>query len=432
MTIGVYSCSDDNDASRTMPMVSISTPTDVTTTSAKIEGNITSDGNDAVSKSGIVFSSNVALPTVADNKVESTTKKGVFTAQLTGLSSGTTYHVRAFATNSIGTSYSDVIDFSTGNAAPTITGLTITGEVEVNKTLSATYSYEDSEGDAEGATSFQWYSAASLDGENEIIIDGATSKTFLVQETQQGKYIRVSVTPRAINGTVLGIEVKSNFTVAVGTETVTFDYNGQEVTYGIIKSLATQKKWLDRNIGAMRLAQSVDDYLAYGDLFQWGRLPDGHQLVTRSNGTDGGAEGVTGTTSTVSSTDIPSTNKFINGDPAVGYDWRNPPNNNLWQGVNSTNNPCPSGWKVPTQNEWLAEGITSLGDGFTKLKLTYTGIRSADNGSFVASTDVGIYWASSLSTEFPEEADRAVGTTAGFSISSTNRATANACRCIEE
>ena len=35
--------------------------------------------------------------------------------------------------------------------------------------------------------------------------------------------------------------------------------------------------WMDRNLGAVRVAQSMDDYQAYGWLYQWGRLADGHE-----------------------------------------------------------------------------------------------------------------------------------------------------------
>ena len=40
--------------------------------------------------------------------------------------------------------------------------------------------------------------------------------------------------------------------------------------------------WLDRNLGASRVANSYDDSQAYGYLFQWGRANDGHQIRTRS------------------------------------------------------------------------------------------------------------------------------------------------------
>jgi hypothetical protein len=91
---------------------------------------------------------------------------------------------------------------------------------------------------------------------------------------------------------------------------------------------------MDRNLGASRVAQTYDDGQAYGDLFQWGRLDDGHQSRT------------SGTTTTLSNSNSPGHNMFITLDSAP-YDWRKPQNQNLWQGLGGNNNPCPSGWRVP-------------------------------------------------------------------------------------
>lgn len=38
-------------------------------------------------------------------------------------------------------------------------------------------------------------------------------------------------------------------------------------------------------------------------------------------------------------------------EPNVPYDWRNPKNDNLWHGVSGTNNPCPTGFRLPTERE---------------------------------------------------------------------------------
>ncbi len=40
------------------------------------------------------------------------------------------------------------------------------------------------------------------------------------------------------------------------------------------------------------------------------------------------------------------------------YDWRSPQNDNLWQGVNGINNPCPSGYRLPTEAELEAERLS--------------------------------------------------------------------------
>ena len=71
---------------------------------------------------------------------------------------------------------------------------------------------------------------------------------------------------------------------------------------------------------------------AYGYLYQWGRATDGHQKRT------------SGSSSTLSTNDTPGHKKFILA-PNSPYDWRSPQNDNLWQGVAGTNNPCPSGYR---------------------------------------------------------------------------------------
>lgn len=157
------------------------------------------------------------------------------------------------------------------------------------------------------------------------------------------------------------------------------------------------KTWLDRNLGATQAATNLNDIYAYGSLFQWGRTNDGHELITWSNPTTGA--GVYGTTATLSTNDIPGTNRFIITS-ASPYDWRDPQNNLLWQG--STNNPCPSGYRPPTISEWAtlitAEGITNSTSAFTStLKLTVPGNRDLITGDIYAGAN-GYYYTTTLST----------------------------------
>ena len=174
-----------------------------------------------------------------------------------------------------------------------------------------------------------------------------------------------------------------------GTSTVTFTYKGSSVTYGTVNS-PTGKCWLDRNLGATQVALSSTDANAYGDLFQWGRLDDGHQVRT------------SGTTSTRSTTDVPGHGDFITYGSSP-YDWRNPQNNNLWQGVSGTNNPCPTGFRIPTQTELNAERLTwssnnSAGAFASTLKLTVAGLRYRDDGSIGSVGTYGSYWASVITS----------------------------------
>jgi hypothetical protein len=175
-----------------------------------------------------------------------------------------------------------------------------------------------------------------------------------------------------------------------GTSTVTFTYNGASVTYGTVSraygGAVGTKCWLDRNLGATRVATSSTDLSSYGHLFQWGRGADGHQI--RTSGVTAGQ-----------SNSITPGNTFRTGS-SNWYNGINP--NNLWQGVSGANNPCPSGYRLPTEVEWTAErGIwssqNSAGAFGSPLKLPLTGYRSSSNGSLVSVGELGYYWSSTIS-----------------------------------
>jgi len=154
----------------------------------------------------------------------------------------------------------------------------------------------------------------------------------------------------------------------------------------------TGKIWMDRNLGASQVATSSTDSDAYGDLYQWGRATDGHQIRT------------SGTTSTLSGSDIPGHGNFI-ANFSSPYDWRNPQNDDLWQGVSGTNNPCPSGYRLPTDAEWEAERISwgsnnSVGAFASPLKLPMAGYRFYSSGTLSNVGSTGFYWSSTVDGTF--------------------------------
>ncbi|MEI7898376.1 MAG: BACON domain-containing carbohydrate-binding protein [bacterium] len=84
----------------------------ITTTTATSGGNVTSDGGAAVTVRGVCWGT-AANPTTAGSHTTDASGLGVFTSSLTGLLANTTYHVRAYATNTSGTSYGSDLIFIT-------------------------------------------------------------------------------------------------------------------------------------------------------------------------------------------------------------------------------------------------------------------------------------------------------------------------------
>ena len=95
-----------------LPTVTTTIVTNVTSTTATSGGNVTDDGGATVTARGVCWSTSPD-PTIDDNKTSDGNGTGAFTSQLTNLTHSTTYYIRAYATNSEGTSYGDQKYFST-------------------------------------------------------------------------------------------------------------------------------------------------------------------------------------------------------------------------------------------------------------------------------------------------------------------------------
>lgn len=151
----------------------------------------------------------------------------------------------------------------------------------------------------------------------------------------------------------------------------------------------TGRTWMDRNLGAAQVATSSTDPDSYGDLYQWGRFADGHQCRTSA------------TTSTLSSSDVPGHGDFILG-PNSPWDWLSGPNDNLWQVTSGVNNPCPTGYRIPTISELDAErnswsSTNAAGAFASPLKLPLAGARDYSNGALIDVGSDGYYFSNTTS-----------------------------------
>jgi uncharacterized protein (TIGR02145 family) len=237
---------------------------------------------------------------------------------------------------------------------------------------------------------------------------GGVTQTVTATVTTAGTY-NISATANGVtfagSGTFAGTGAQDIVLTATGTPTTADDTQAYDLNTtpncsfnravaGHVVS-TTGKTWMDRNLGATRVATSSNDAFSYGDLYQWGRLTDGHQIKTSVS------------IGTLSNTDVPGNANFI----VSSFDWRSPQNDNLWQGVNGINNPCPTGYRLPTETEWEAErnngGTGFWGTGSVQnngagaiasvLKLPMPGDRSPTNGFRYGLGTKGRYWSSTVS-----------------------------------
>jgi len=254
--------------------------------------------------------------------------------------------------------------------------------------------------------------------DGQLLIGNTTGNTLTKATLTPGAGISIINTSGAItiastggmpSGTIAGEMLYWNgaawVKVLAGSNGQTLTFIGDKPVWtgslpaNTVVNSTTGKIWMDRNLGATRVAENSTDYLAYGDLYQWGRGKDGHQTIvwissTASNGVEQSYE-----TASQSSSTNPGTN-FL----TVAENWYNGTNpDNLWQGVNSINNPCPSGYRLPTSAELDAERLSwsnkdADGAFASPLKLPMAGRRSYSGGSLDAVGSNGYYWSSTVSS----------------------------------
>ena len=99
-------------APATLPVLTTAVVSSITVTGASSGGTISADGGATVTARGVCWGL-TANPTISGSRTSNGSGTGSFTSALTGLSSNTTYHVRAYATNSSGTAYGSDVAFTT-------------------------------------------------------------------------------------------------------------------------------------------------------------------------------------------------------------------------------------------------------------------------------------------------------------------------------
>jgi uncharacterized protein (TIGR02145 family) len=233
---------------------------------------------------------------------------------------------------------------------------------------------------------------------------------------------------------------------------------GEDVGYGNVEIYEhgtviteTGRKWMAYNLGSSP-ANSSNDVNAYNALYQWGRTTDGHQIKTSA------VNQITLLTSLPAAYNAGSVGtSFIQpyygsgGNPYLYYmatnntnnsiysDWLNPENSQLWQGVNGINNPCPSGYRIPTASEFTNEvnywaTKNSTGAYNSKLKLSTGGSRSfITPGTSNTNSANGYYWTSTTGINAHEKQKASfLNTSSPLTLNLDFKSMGYAVRCIKD
>lgn len=170
------SCKEDP----TLAILNTSPVTEVSINSAKLSGNITSDGGAEVTARGFCWGT-APDPEITDNTLPAGTGPGEFSTTLSGLEPHTVYHVRAFAENSVGIAYGNDVEFETSMAPPSVTTGQISNITATTASCGGNVNYDG--GAPITARGVCWSTSPQPDLSDPHTNDGAVTGVFTSQMT---------------------------------------------------------------------------------------------------------------------------------------------------------------------------------------------------------------------------------------------------------
>jgi uncharacterized protein (TIGR02145 family) len=286
------------------PTLSTAAVTSITLTTATTGGSITSDGGATVTARGVCWAT-TASPTISNSITTDGTGTGNFTSSITGLTPGTVYHIRAYATNSIGTSYGNDVQFTTVAVTVPTLATTVISAVTATSAISGG-TITSNGGAAITASGVCWSTTSGPQATGSHTTDGTASGNFTsaIAGLSMGTtyYVRAYATNSA--GTAYGNEVIFSSKLA--------DIEGN--LYNVV-TIGTQV-WMAENLRTATLNENTS-------------IPN----ITNNT-----------TWSTLSTMAYSWYNNDIANKPVYGALYN-------WFTVN-TGNLCPTGWHVPSESEF--------------------------------------------------------------------------------
>jgi len=306
-TVILLSCKKDSKQS--LAVVSTATPTSITANTAQTGGTITSIGGSAVTQSGICWAIH-NNPSLSDSVISSgPIGTGSFAISLVNLNANTTYYVRTYVVNGVGTAYGNTDSFVTAKGLPTVSTIAVSNIKPLTAQSGGNVSNDG--GSPVIAKGICWSTSAHPTITNFKTSDGTGIGSFidsLVNLASQTQYhVRVYATNSL--GTVYGNEV--NFTSSPANTVSDIDGN----VYPYIQ-IGTQA-WMTMNLKTTRY-QNGDSIINGLKNFIWNTKTGAYT--------------------------------FPNGDSINNSTYGKLYNTYVLEDVR---NVCPAGWHIPSDTEWI-------------------------------------------------------------------------------
>jgi len=230
--VGVNSGGTTNGSDQTFttnavaPTVSTTAASSVTASGASTGGEITATGGAAITARGVCYGTS-ANPTLSDGLTSDGSGIGEFTSTLTGLDPNTTYHVRAYATNSVGTGYGSDLTFTTAVTSATLASPSSTVTGATTATLGGTISALG--GDAIATRGIIWSTIDNFTEVQGTVVSENGSWTtpgaFTLDVTGLPAATTVYFRAFTVNASTsdVGFTAQSSFTTDKANQTITFD-----------------------------------------------------------------------------------------------------------------------------------------------------------------------------------------------------------------
>ena len=280
----------------------------VTATTARSGGGITAAGGGTISDKGVCWSTS-ANPTTADSKTSNGAGAATFVSDLASLTSGTLYHVRAYAINEAGTAYGEDKTFTTVVVSmATLTTTAITNVAAMTATSGGNVT-DDGNGDIT-ARGVCWATTTGPVATGSHTTDGTGTGAFVSSITgllpTTTYYVRAYATNSA--GTSYGDELTlttfaatdadgNNYTsIVIGTQT------------WLLQNLKTTK-YQNGDVIGTTIPATLDITAEVSPKYQWAVAND--------------------------ETAVPTYGRFY-----------------TWFAVTDSRNVCPTGYHVPTDGQW--------------------------------------------------------------------------------